>query len=120
MGILALLQNYYLGPHLVFRIYMVFNVLARSRRRVLPIYIFASKQGAIVVESITKCMISDWKFNGKSDGNIHILVQSLKVGRCLSFYVSMSSVHVSFPIYDYPNIFEVRRNIMRIYMQRKS
>ena len=54
--------------------YMVF---ARSRSRDYPISLLASKQGAIVAESIKQVYSFYLKFDEKSDGNIYILVHLL-------------------------------------------
>ena len=53
---------------------MVFILLAKSPSRDSLILILASIQGAIVTETIIKCIHSDCKLNKKSDGGIYILV----------------------------------------------
>ena len=53
---------------------MVFILLATSRSRGSPILFLVSIQGAIVMESIIKCIYSDCKLNKKTDGGNYILV----------------------------------------------
>ena len=83
---------------------MVFILLATSRSRGLLILILASLQGAIVTDSITKCIYFDCKLNKESDGGIYILSIDY-FGRYKSFCIGISPVYVPFPVYDYPNIF---------------
>ena len=57
----------------VFQPYMIFILLAKSRSIDSLILILASLYGAIVTESIIKCIYSDWKLNKESNGGVYII-----------------------------------------------
>ena len=55
---------------------MVF-IFFRSRPSDSPILLPPSKKGAIVTESIIKCVFSDWIFDEECDGDIRIFVHQV-------------------------------------------
>ena len=83
---------------------MVFILLAKYRPRDSSILPLASKQGAIVTESIITCKLSDLKFNSQSNGNADILIQLLLLMLfeilCTNFFIE-----VLFSSNDYPSSF---------------
>ena len=81
----------------------LYRIYIRSRRIDSPILLLLLYDG-IVTESIILYTFSDWKFKAASDGNINILVNSL-FWALFEFCVPMSTLYVSFPVYDYPNKF---------------